>query len=508
MKKKIITSLLAAALLVSGTAALAAEDNEVTAINSTETTTTAETVTAESTYTKVEAEAVSVKDNVITVKGEEENTEVTVAEDAAVFNLDGEKVELSDIKEGDALYIYNKNGAEEASVVVIANATEDEETPASVDVDTYVKSDLFGVVTNSANTLALNVDENTDITDLNGEKVEYTDLENKDLIVFYSTVALSLPGQTNPSKVVVLGEAEAAEVVEGSETAPGEAKAAYEAIEAQVVSVKDNVITIKGEEENTEVTVAENAAVLNTKGEVKALTDVKEGDYLYVYNKDGETEASVIVIADVEENALVNVNVDAYAKTEDAVVNAANTLALNVNEDSDITDLKGEKVAYTDIADKYLAVFYTESTKSIPAQTTPDKVVVLGDVEKSEDVETPVVQDPTKVTKVTANGKEICTVTYDSTNKTFMVPVRAIAENLGYTVGWEGGELLVTVGNDTKEVKFNIGVNSYNVNGTARSAGLEKAPELINDTTFVPSSFFSDVLENTVEIDGDTLVIK
>lgn len=507
MKKKIITTLLAAALLVSGTAALAAEDNEVTAINNTETAETVETVASEGTYSKVEAEAVSVKENVITVKGEEENTEVTVAEDAAVFNLEGEKVELSDIKEGDALYIYNKNGAEEASVVVIANADEDEEAPVSVDVDTYVKSDIFGVVTNSANTLALNVDENTDITDLNGEKVEYTDLENKDLAVFYSVVALSLPGQTAPSKVVVLGEAEVEEV-EGSETAPAEAKAAYTVVEAEAVSVEENVVTVKGEEENTEVTAAEDAVVLNSKGEVKAISDIKEGDALYIYNKDGEKEASVIVIMDADEETPVSVDVDAYAKVEEVVVNAANTLALNVNEESDITDLNGEKVAYTDIADKYLAVFYDVSTKSIPAQTTPNKVVVLGEVEKEEDTDTPVVQDPTKVTKVTVNGKEVCNVTYDSTNKTFMVPVRVIAENLGYTVGWEGGELLVTVGNETKEVKFNIGVNSYSVNGTERRAGLEKAPELIDDTTFVPSSFFSDVLENTVEIDGDTLVIK
>lgn len=500
MNKKIITAALAAALLVSGTAAFA-EENVIGAADSV----TEISVTEESTakYVKTEAKAVKTEDNVLTVKADEE-TEITVSENAAVLNSKGEVKTLADIKEGDNLYIYNKVNSSEASVIIITDMDEDEFL--GVDVDTYVKSDVFGIVTNAAGNLALNLDEKSDITDLKGEKVAYTDLENKDLVVYSSIVAMSMPGQTYPEKVIVLGEAET-EIETKSETdepaKPVVGESEYIKTEAEAVKAEENVITVKGEDENTEITVSENVAVLNSKGEIKTVADIKEGDKLYVYSKDDTSDAAVIVIMDAEEDTVVFVDVDKYAKAEEALVNAANTLALNLNEESDITDLNGEKVAYTDVSDKYLAVFYGASTRSIPAQTSPDKVVVLGEAEKEE---APVVQNPENVTKVTADGKEICEVKYDSENKTFMVPVRAIAETLGYKVDWEGGELLVTVGNDEIKVDFKIGVNKYSAS-EEEAKELEKAPELINDTTFIPCSLFSDILGNTVAIEGDTLAI-
>ena len=62
-----------------------------------------------------------------------------------------------------------------------------------------------------------------------------------------------------------------------------------------------------------------------------------------------------------------------------------------------------------------------------------------------------------------------------------MIPVRAVAESLGYTVEWFGGELKVTVNNDESGVEFKIGENSYKAKD-AESCELEKQPELINDS--------------------------
>lgn len=500
MNKKIITAALAAALLVSGTAAFA-EENVIGAADSV----TEISVTAESTakYVKTEAKAVKTEDNILTVKADEE-TEITVSENAAVLNSKGEVKTLADIKEGDNIYIYNKVNSSEASVIIITDMDEDEFL--GVDVDTYVKSDVFGIVTNAAGNLALNLDEKSDITDLNGEKVAYTDLENKDLVVYSSIVAMSMPGQTYPEKVIVLGEAET-EIETKSETdepaKPVVGESEYVKTEAEAIKAEDNIITVKGEDENTEITVSENVAVLNSNGEIKTAADIKEGDNLYIYSKGEESAASLIVIMDTDEDSIVFVDVDKYVNNDGTVVNASNTLALNLDEESDIIDLNGEKVAYTDVSDKYLAVFYGASTRSIPAQTVPNKVVVLGEAEKEE---APAVQNPENVTKVTVDGKEICEVKYDSENKTFMVPVRAIAETLGYKVDWEGGELRVTVGNEEVTVDFKIGVNEYSAS-EEEAKELEKAPELINDTTFIPCSLFSDILGNTVTIEGDTLAI-
>ena len=95
MNKKIITAALAAALLVSGTAAFA-EENVIGAADSV----TEISVTEESTakYVKTEAKAVKTEDNVLTVKADEE-TEITVSENAAVLNSKEKIKTLADIKE-------------------------------------------------------------------------------------------------------------------------------------------------------------------------------------------------------------------------------------------------------------------------------------------------------------------------------------------------------------------------------------------------------------------------
>lgn len=50
-------------------------------------------------------------------------------------------------------------------------------------------------------------------------------------------------------------------------------------------------------------------------------------------------------------------------------------LQLNLGTETRVTDLKGNPV--TGPANKTLAVFYTASTRSIPAKTTPERIIVL-----------------------------------------------------------------------------------------------------------------------------------
>lgn len=82
-------------------------------------------------------------------------------------------------------------------------------------------------------------------------------------------------------------------------------------------------------------------------------------------------------------------------------------------------------------------------------------------------------------------------------NGSTMVPLRAVAEKMGYAVAWDGEKQAVTVGNDTWEIVLNIGRDSY-VGVTKRKDGLGMsapqsygtAPQIIEDTTFVPAKMF------------------
>lgn len=53
------------------------------------------------------------------------------------------------------------------------------------------------------------------------------------------------------------------------------------------------------------------------------------------------------------------------------------SLKLNISEDTELLSLSGKEVENTNLAEKNLLIFYTFTTRSIPAQTTPHKVVVL-----------------------------------------------------------------------------------------------------------------------------------
>ena len=112
--------------------------------------------------------------------------------------------------------------------------------------------------------------------------------------------------------------------------------------------------------------------------------------------------------------------------------------------------------------------------------------------------------DFTKVTKLTVADKEIGAVSYDSELKTVLVPVRAVAEALGYEVNWDGDLRAVTVGTEQMGVNFVIGENSYKKSKMTPFV-LEAAPVIINDYTYVPVSFFSDVLEADITVSDTDL---
>ncbi|MFA7533908.1 MAG: copper amine oxidase N-terminal domain-containing protein [Tissierellaceae bacterium] len=57
--------------------------------------------------------------------------------------------------------------------------------------------------------LRLNISEKTVIVDTKGDELDKDDIKDKDLIVFYTIVQLSYPGQTSPEKIIVLDEKDA-----------------------------------------------------------------------------------------------------------------------------------------------------------------------------------------------------------------------------------------------------------------------------------------------------------
>lgn len=315
----------------------------------------------------------------------------------------------------------------------------------------------------------------------------------------------------------------------------------YIANTVTVTEIGENTIstTVNNEDaenpENTiNYTINENTIVLGyANGDVKSVKDIKKGDKITVYSN-GYSPAPLIMppqysadVIFVEDNLALDslrmADVDTYLADGEMLVNAANTLALNIDETTEIVDREGKKVEADKLANNDLAVIYSISTRSIPAQTTPHKIVVLGENEialkqieaaKNEEnaapapTEMPIappeedntdisaINDSKNISSIIVGDKKITNIYYKEDS--IMVPLREVAETFGFTVEWDG---------ELKEVMLNSGKYSLKIGegfykkGRMTPIELEVAPEIKDDLTYVPLSYFSIVLEANVKIE-------
>lgn len=324
-------------------------------------------------------------------------------------------------------------------------------------------------------------------------------------------------------------------VLNGEETdvaAPVET-ASYISVDVTVVKTDIDVdgiiktttdVNNKDDQNNTvNLKITDDTLVYDNLGNKKALSDLTDGSKITVFTGSYEPTplilpvqytANVIIINGDKEG---NVNVDTYLADEEGYTNAANNLNIAAADDTKIVD-KDEKEYKGDLDKNDLIVFYGASTKSIPAQTTPTKVVVLGEnkfalkqIEAAKNA-TPAPTAAPEVTEapqvsyaglvnVVIGDKNVSDV-YAKDNTT-MVPLREVAEAAGFTVTWDAENRAVILNDGVYSLK--IGENSY-VKGKMMPLTLSAAPEIVNDLTYVPAEFFAEVTESAT-VDGTSLVV-
>ena len=315
--------------------------------------------------------------------------------------------------------------------------------------------------------------------------------------------------------------------------------ASYISVDVTVVKTDSDVdgiiktttdVNNKDDQNNTvNLKITDDTLVYDNLGNKKALSDLTDGTKITVFTGSYEPTplilpvqytANVIIINGDQEG---NVNIDTYLADEEGYTNAANTLKIATADDTKIVD-KDEKEYKGDLDKNDLIVFYGASTKSIPAQTTPTKVVVLGkneialkQIEAAKNAtpaptaapETTVAPEATEAPQVSYAGlvnvvigdKNVSDV-YAKDNTT-MVPLREVAEAAGFTVTWDAENRAVILNDGVYSLK--IGENSY-VKGKMMPLTLSAAPEIVNDLTYVPAEFFAEVTESAT-VDGTSLVV-
>jgi hypothetical protein len=145
-------------------------------------------------------------------------------------------------------------------------------------------------------------------------------------------------------------------------------------------------------------------------------------------------------------------------------------------------DFEGNALAKEDLYERDLVIFYSIVMTSHPGQTTPHKVIVMPERE----VETPEASIVLTEEVITTDEGVI------------MIPLRLVAEALGFEVTWNGEEKSVEVVRGPNWSTLTIGRNVYNF--AKMLVKLETAPVIVDGSTYVPLSFAEQVLQANVEI--------
>lgn len=324
------------------------------------------------------------------------------------------------------------------------------------------------------NELKLKVDNETILENTAGEKLERQDLSGKELIVFYTMSTKSIPAQTTPSKIVAITSIEAEDTSNFMKSS---------GVITEITNNKNQlVLTVVAEEDEsitTIFTLDKNVLFFNgTKAEPVKKESFQKGQKIEAYYDKNKPmiliyppriTPEILVVHDKEKFNSVKV-----AKFDQDMISLDRELQLNISKETDIRDEKGVAITQEDLEGKELIIFYNTATKSIPAQTVPTKIVA--------------------VNYLSPELKQIINDDHFIQNGIKMIPIRKVAEQLGYEVenNANSAQKKVTLTKGNSSIQIIRAEKTYSYNKSLRLF-LEQ-PVLKNKKTYVSEEIL-DILQ-------------
>lgn len=145
-----------------------------------------------------------------------------------------------------------------------------------------------------------------------------------------------------------------------------------------------------------------------------------------------------------------------------------------------------------------LFIWYDIVALSYPGQTGATKAVLVGQEEGLgvRAVYTPMTGLETLTVTINDKPIQLAGKKLIDQNGLLMLPLRSVAEGLGFKVTWNGEDKSIHLDNGTVKTTLYIGADSYfkassRALGLTQSFNLGAAPVLISDKTYVPASLFN-----------------
>ena len=324
------------------------------------------------------------------------------------------------------------------------------------------------------NELNLKVESGTILENTEGEKIERKDLSGNELIVFYKMATKSIPAQTTPSKIVAISSIEVEDTTNFMK---------FSGVIKEITNDKDQlalrVETQEDEPITTIFTLDKNVLFFNgTNAETVKRESFQVGqkiDAFYDKNK----PMLLIYPARITPDLLVahekeKLNFVKVAKFDQDLTSLDRELQLNISKETEIRNEKGEVLTQEDLEGKELVVFYNSSTKSVPAQTVPTKIVA--------------------VSYLSPELKQIIRDDHLIQNGIQMIPLRKVAEQLGYKVEnyADSTEKKVTLTKENSSIQIFRDTKFYSYNKSLQL--FSEKPVLKNNKTYVSEEIL-DILK-------------
>ena len=254
----------------------------------------------------------------------------------------------------------------------------------------------------------------------------------------------------NPTAITDVAEASMYLTQEGT-------VASIEASETEGVSI----VTMDNEMGGLRFAVASNTIIINREDGFYMTADQLEEGMAVSVVYDMNSPMGMSMPPYLGNVAAVVANADfgsvAVGHFDENLTDWANKLQLNIdNERTPITNMQGSRIRLTDadVKDKDALVFYDFTTRSIPAQTTPSFVLILG----------------------------------EQAAPAVSVPLRETAEANGFSVKWQGKTKPVLVTKEGVSIELMLDDATFKMNGVEDEAVF--ATELKDGVMFVSSEIF------------------
>ncbi len=224
--------------------------------------------------------------------------------------------------------------------------------------------------------------------------------------------------------------------------------------------------------------------ILDNTGKKISLSDIKEGQTVTAYDYPDsvrlmvypETYSPVVLVVTTDEQTQFAVDTFTLSSDEgreDMYLSSDGKLALSISQETTITHLT-DKTSSDNIAQKVILVAYQKSTRGIPPVALAQNITVISDVRKAP-----------------FNPEAYLNDSFVTDNGTLMLPLRKVLEDNGFDIQWDDETKTVHINSGFFSVK--IGSDKYAV-GRAMPTTLEEAAVIRNGLTYVPASYFTQIV--------------